>query len=132
METKEILNKKVGNIEQPKSTVAPAKVKISSVVIKETNKEGKTMANPLAQFMVKHPDKEELIVISKVKTFDGETTKTMGFWVTFDKDDNFYKGSAIDLVLSKLGCKTLEETYGKEIDTVTESKDSPYLCLKAY
>jgi len=44
METKEILNKKVGNIEQPKSTVAPAKVKISSVVIKETNKEGKTMA----------------------------------------------------------------------------------------
>ncbi len=57
METKEILNKKVGNIEQPKSTVAPAKVKISSVVIKETNKEGKTMANPLAQFMVKHPDK---------------------------------------------------------------------------
>lgn len=132
METKEILNKKVGNTEQPRSTVAPAKVKIASVIVKETNKDGKAMATPLLQFMVKHPEKEDLIVISKVKYIDGEKAIAKGFWVTTDDDGNFFKGSAIDLILKQLGCTTVEETYGKEIDTVTESKDSPYLCLKAY
>ena len=132
METQEILNKKVGNTEQPRSTVSPAKVKIASVVLKEKNKDGKTMATPLAQFMVKHPDKEELIVISKVKFIDGEKAIAQGFWVQLDGDKNFFKGSAIDRVLKQLGCETLEDTYGKEIDTVTESNDSPYLCLKAY
>jgi hypothetical protein len=132
METKEILNKKVGNTEQPRSTVSPAKVKIASVVIKETNKEGKKMQTPLLQFFVKHPDKEDLIVISKVKFIDGEKAIAQGFWVQLDSDKNFYKGSAIDRVLKQLGCETLEDTYGKEIDTVTESKESPYLCLKAY
>ncbi len=132
METKEILNKKVGNTEQPRSTVSPTKVKIASVVIKETNKEGKKMQTPLLQFFVKHPEKEELIVISKVKFIDGEKAIAQGFWVQLDSDKNFYKGSAIDRVLKQLGCETLEDTYGKEIDTVTESKESPYLCLKAY
>ena len=132
METNEILNKEVGNTEQPKSTVAPKPVKIASCVVKTKNKDGKVMQTPLLQFMCKHPDKDELIMISKVKDFDGENTRTIGFWIQLDEDKNFYKGSAIDLVLKKLGCKTLEETYGKEIDTVTESKDSPYLCLKAY
>jgi hypothetical protein len=132
METKEILNKKVGNTEQPRSTVNPAKVKIASVVIKETNKEGKKMQTPLLQFFVKHPDKEELIILSKVKFIDGDKAVAQGFWVQTDEDGNFYKGSTIDRVLTVLGCKTIEETYGKEIDTVTESKDSPYLCLKAY
>jgi len=132
METKEILNKKVGNTEQPRSTVNPAKVKIASVVIKETNKEGKKMQTPLLQFFVKHPDKEELIILSKVKFIDGDKAVAQGFWVQLDDDKNFFKGSAIDRVLKVLGCETLEDTYGKEIDTVTESKDSPYLCLKAY
>ena len=132
METIEILNKKVGNTEVPRSTVNPATVKIISVVIKETNKDGKKMQTPLLQFFVKHPEKDELLAITKVKYIDGEKAVTKGFWVQTDVDGNFYKGSAIDLVLNKLGCKTLEETYGKDIDTVTESKDSPYLCLKAY
>ena len=132
METKEILNKKAGNTEQPKSTVLPAKVKIASVVIKETNKEGIKMKTPLLQFFVKHPEKDELLVISKVKCIDGDKAIAKGFWVQTDADGNFYKGSAIDLVLKQLKVETLEDTYGLEIDTVTESKDSPYLCLKAY
>jgi len=132
METSEILNKKVGKEEQPKSTVNPAIVKIASVVIKEKNKKGKKMATPLLQFMVKHPEKEELLVISKIKYIDGDKAITRGFWVQTDEDGNFFKGSSIDLILKKLQVATLEETYGKEIETVTDSKDSPYLCLKAY
>ena len=82
--------------------------------------------------MVKHPDKEELLSITKLKYIDGDKAVVKGFWVQKDEDGQFYKGSTIDLILNVLGCKTLSETYGKEIDTVEESKDSAYLCLKAY
>lgn len=127
-----ILDTKTGNKDVPKNTVGPAKVKITSVYIKEKNQEGKTMKTPLAQFMVKHPDKDELIAISKVKYIDGDKAVTKGFWVQRDEYGEFYKGSTIDLILTKLGCETLAGTYGMEIDTVEESKDIPYLCLKAY
>jgi len=132
MEAQNILNKKVGNAEQPKNTVSPAIVRIGSVIVKDKDKEGKVMKTPLLQFMVKHPEKDELIVISKVKYIDGDKAVSKGFWIQLDNEGNFFKGSAVDIVLKKLGCSTLEETYGKDIDTVTESKDSPYLCLKGY
>ena len=132
MEENNILNKKTGSTEQPRGTVSPAKVTIASVVIKEKNKEGVKMDTPLAQFLVKHPDKEELLSISKVKFLDGDKLKVVGFWVQTDKDGNFFKGSSIDRILKLLECETLADTYGKEIDTVTESENSPYLCLKAY
>ena len=132
MENTEIIKKKSGNVEQPRSTVSPAVVKIASVIVKSKDKNDKEMKTPLVQFMVKHPDKDELITISKVKYIDGDKAIAKGFWVQTDDDDNFYKGSAIDLILKKLGVETLEETYGKDIDTIEESKDSSYLCLKAY
>jgi len=90
------------------------------------------MNSPLVEFHIKHPDKEELLKITKVKYLDGENLKTIGFWVQTDDNGEFFKGSAVDIVLKKLGCETLADTYGKEIDTVEESKDSSYLCLKAY
>ena len=127
-----ILQTKTGEKEQPKTTVGPAKVKIASVVIKDKDKDGKKMTTPLAQFMVKHPDKEELILISKIKFLQGEKLVAKGFWVQLDEDNKFYKGSTIDLILKCLKCETLEDTYGKEIDTVEENENSPYLCLKAY
>jgi hypothetical protein len=130
--TNDLLKAKSGNNEQSSGTVEPAKVKIASVVIKDKNKNNEKMQTPLAQFLVKHPDKEELLSISKVKYLDGEKLKTVGFWVNTDEDGNFFKGSAVDIILKKLECETLEDTYGKEIDTVIESETSPYLCLKAY
>lgn len=138
METKEkqemtdVLNRKVGKTEQPKGTIAPAKVKIVSVVMKDKDKNGVKMSTTLAQFMVKHPDKDELIVLSKVKYVEGDKVWTKGFWVQTDEKGNFYKGSSIDIILKKLGCETLADCYGKEIETETESETSPYLCLKAY
>lgn len=131
-EDQNILDAKIGNKEVPKNTVSPAKVTIVSVTIKKENKEGKKMDSPLVEFHVKHPDKEETLKITKVKHLDGENLKAVGFWVQIDPDGNFYKGSAVEIILSKLECKTLSETVGKEIDTVEESKESPYLCLKAY
>lgn len=130
--TNDLLNTKTGSNEQPKNTVKPAKVTIASVIIKTKDKHDKLMGSPLAQFMVKHPDKDELLNISKVKYLDGDKAIAKGFWISVDEDESFYKGSTVDLILEKLGCETLADTYGKEIDTVEESKDSPYLCLKAY
>lgn len=131
-ENENILNKKAGDNEVPKNTVSPAKVTIASVTIKTTNKEGKKMDTPLAEFHVMHPDKTEPLKITKLKYLDGENLKAVGFWVQVDPDGNFYKGSAVEIILKKLGCETLADAVGKEIDTIEESKDSPYLCLKAY
>lgn len=126
------LESTIGDNEVPKNTVSPAIVTIASVTIKTTNAEGKKMSSPLVEFHVKHPDKPELIKITKVKYLDGENLKTSGFWIQTDDDDKFFKGSTVDIILKKLGCETLQDTYNKEIDTVEESKDNKYLCLKAY
>lgn len=131
-EQENILNKKVGDNEVPKNTVEPAKVTIVSVIIKTTNKDGKKMNTPLAEFYVKHPMKDECLKITKVKYLDGDNLNVVGFWIQIDPDGDFYKGSAVQVILEKLGCETLKDTIGKEIDTIEESKDSPYLCLKAY
>lgn len=128
----DILNTKTGTNERPKGTISPAKVTIASVIIKDKDKDGKKMTSPLAQFMVKHPEKDELITISKVQFIESKKIINKGFWVETDKDGNFFKGSAVSVVLEKLGCDTLADTYGKEIDTIEESEESPYLCLKAY
>ena len=127
-----ILDAKVGDKEVPKNTVSPKKVTIASVTIKKENKEGKKMDTPLAEFHVKHPDKDDLLKITKVKCLIDDNLKAVGFWIQIDPDGNFYKGSAVEIILKKLGCESLADTIGKEIDTVEESKDSPYLCLKAY
>jgi len=126
------LNTKTGTNERPKGTVSPAKVTIASVVIKTKDKEGKKMTSPLAQFMVKHPDKDDLIILSKVQFIENKKIINKGFWVETDKDNNFFKGSAVDVVLKYLKKETLADTYGCEIDTIEESEESPYLCLKAY
>lgn len=126
------LESQIGDNDFPKNTVKPAKVTITSVTIKTTNAEGKKMSSPLVEFHVKHPDKPELIKITKIKYLDGENLKASGFWIQTDEDGKFFKGSTIDIILKKLGCEVLKDTYGKEIDTVEESKDNSYLCLKAY
>ena len=131
-ENENILDAKIGDKEVPKNTVSPAKVTIASVTIKRENKDGKKMDTPLAEFHVMHPEKDDALKITKVKYLDGDNLKAVGFWVQIDPDGNFYKGSAVEIILSKLGCETLADTVGKQIDTIEESKDSPYLCLKAY
>jgi len=128
----DILNTKTGQTETPKGTVEPAKVTIVSVTIKTKSNEGKDLKTPLAQFHIKHPAKEELLIISKVKFLKGEKLVTQGFWVQTDDEGNFYKGSSISMILETLNVDTLAETYGMEIETVKESDESPYLCLKAY
>ena len=127
----DILNKPIGKIE--KTSIKPAIVTISGVVIKTHKTDGSLMKVPSASILVIHPEKkEEPMAISKVTYVDGKIIKTAGLWVQLDADNNIQKSSAIDKLLKYLKCSTLKEIEGKIIDTVQESDDSKYLSLKAY
>jgi len=127
----DILNKPIGKIE--KTSIKPAIVTISGVVIETHKIDGTLMKVPSASILVIHPEKkEEPMAISKVTYVDGKVIKTAGLWVQLDADNNIQKSSAIDRLLKYLKCSTLKEIEGKAIDTVQESDDSKYLSLKAY
>jgi len=130
MDTQELMKTSIGTKET--QVLNPAKVKIVSVRFQEETKEGKKMDTPLAHFECKHPDRDDLISISKVKYERNGKLDVVGFWVQLDEDKKFKKSSAISALLNYLGCETLGDSYGKEIDTTKQSEDNSYLCLKAY
>lgn len=130
METQELMKTEIGTKENP--TLNPTKIKIVSVRIQTNTKEGKEMKTPLAYFECKHPDKEELISLSKVKYEKNGKLNVVSLWIQLDEDNKLKKSSSVSAVLNFLKCASLEEVYGKEIDTVKQSEDSAYLCLKAY
>lgn len=130
METQELLDKGIGT--EDTQTLKPAKVKIVAVHIKDKTKDGKEMQTPLAEIMCKHPNKDELISFSKVKLERDGQLKVVSTWVQLDSQNNIAKSSAIAQLMNYLSCKTLQELYNKEIDTIEQSSDNKYLCLKAY
>ena len=130
METQDLLKIGIGTKET--TTLNPSEVKIVSVEIQTETKDGKKMDTPLVHFKCKHPDKEELISLSKVKFERNGKLEVVGLWAQLDEDGMFKKSSAVVAVLNYLSVGTLEEAYGKDINTIRQSEDNPYLCLKAY
>jgi len=130
METPELLNKKVGTIEAKK--LEAKTVKIASIRIQTKKADGVALKSPLAHFECKHPDKEELISISKVKIENDGKLRALGLWVSLDADENIQKGSSLASLLEFKGWSSPEEAFGKDIETVKESETSDFLCLKAY
>ncbi len=130
MDTEKLIQTGIGTKETPR--INPAKVKIVSVRFQTEKKDGTIMKTPLVHFECKHPDKEELISISKVKCERNGKLEVVGLWVQLDEDESFRKGSAVSTILNFLKCSNLEETYGKEVDLVVQSESNSYLCLKAY
>jgi len=132
MENQDLLNKGVGDKESPKGTVEPKPVVIVGISIKDKKADGTTMKTPMVMFSVKHPDKEEPILMKNAKLLEGKNVIVKAFWVQTNEEGNFYKGSTIDMLLKKLNCKTLKETEGQVVETVAESDSSSYLCFKLY
>lgn len=130
MDTEKLIQTGIGTKETPR--INPAKVKIVSVRFQTEKKDRTTMKTPLVHFECKHPDKEKLISISKVKCERNGNLEVVGLWVQLDEDGKFRKGSVVSTILNFLKCSNLEETYGKEIDLVIQSESNSYLCLKAY
>lgn len=130
--TNEILNKKVGNIEPERKTLDSAIVKIESVLIQTTKHDGSKMTIPLVNILVKHPGREELIKIAKIKRLDKDKIITQSLWLNLDADENIQKDSGVDRIMKYLKIETLTEAEGKSIDTIEESEESSFLCLKLY
>jgi len=133
METQELMNLGIGTKERSK--LKPAKVKIVNVTIKSETNEGKAMKTSLAELNCKHPDKEELIQITKIKVERNGKLEVVSTWIQTEDEEGtkkIVKSSALALLMTYLKVNTLEELYNKEIDAVEQSKEDSYLCLKAY
>lgn len=90
------------------------------------------MKMPLVNVLVKHSGKNELIKISKIKRQIKDKLIVQSLWLIQDEEDNIQKGSSADLLTQYLNVETLAEAEGKSIDTIEESDDSDFLCLKLY
>ena len=90
------------------------------------------MKSPLAIINCKHPDREELVKLSKIKTERSGKLEVVSLWVSLDDEGNLQKSSAVSDLLRFLKADTLEAIYGKEIEAIEQSKEDTYLCLKAY
>lgn len=122
------LDKKIGTKEL--QVLKPAKVTIAGVRLDPKTARGKSVE--IVILSCKHPEREELIELSKVKLVKGSTVKTSGLWWFEDEDGLIQKGSAIAELLNICSVGTLKELVGKEVDTTTESETSSYLVIKAY
>jgi len=116
----------VGNKDLP--TINPATVRIMDASL-QPKKEGKLT---LLNLSCKHPNKEEVINLSKIKILEGEKLKTLSLWVAQDDDGQIQKGSSVALLLQFLNAENVKALEGMEIMTVKESEDSKYLVLKCY
>jgi len=116
----------IGTIETERQKLKPKKVKIVSW--KKTPIE-KAHGEKIS-FEVKHPDKDENILISAVSFLEEKKIETRGTWFNLDKDGKISKGSSLAILLNKLQAKNLDETKDKEAETELDEKD--YLCFKAY
>jgi len=123
-EQKDILNLKIGTKEAQK--LKPAKVKIVSVKSEkqDTWKSAKVICE------VKHPEKEDTILISSVKYENKGKLESVGLWANLDDDSLIRKGSALAVLLSFLKIEKPSELEGKEVETSEDEKG--YLTFKAY
>lgn len=127
----DLLNKKVGTLEPEK--LKPAKVLVKDISIQQQMKKGTDKpVGKLAIFMCKHPDKEELIKLSKVlfRKDEKESVKESGLWYNKDKEDNIQKGSPLAVLLEYNKVLTLKDLENQELET--ELNEAGYLCFKAY
>ena len=126
MEEQEKLKTGIGTKEPEKLGIA--KVRILGIKF-EPVKFG-TKEQEKVNFVVKHPDKDESINLSKAKVERKDKLKFIGLWYSLDEDGNILKNSAVADVMRFLEIVSLEEATGKEIDTAQD--EDGYLCLKAY
>ena len=132
MNTDDILKTGIGNLDKKSNALKPAKVTITAILVKDTKKNGEKMEAPLIEFMVKHPDAEDLIKLSKVKQLINDKVSCNSTWLTFDEEDNIQKDMPLSRLMNFLNVKTLAELEGKEIETLEESDSVHFLTLKAY
>ena len=124
MEQKE-LEVEIGTTEPERSTLKPGKVKIVDVEVIDVEKANAKKLN----CHVKHPDREETVVISSVSYLLEKQVVTKGLWYNLDKEEKIQKGSALARFLESVGVKKLIDLKDKEVDT---ELDGNFLTFKIY
>ena len=132
METQTDITKLGIGTKETNSALKPAKVTITGVRIQTKTKDEKEMKSPLVHVIVKHPDREEPLELSKVKYIKADKVAVASLWANVDSDGLIAKSSAVAELLRFMKVNTIDELTGKEIEAVEQSKEDLYLCLKAY
>lgn len=132
MNADEILNNGIGTKEKVSNSMKPAKVVITAVNVQTKKKDGDDMKVPLIEFEVKHPDSADHIKISKVKQLVGDKVYCQPTWYVTDDDGKIQKDMPLSRLLNHLGALSINDTIGKELDTVEESETSHFLVFKSY
>jgi hypothetical protein len=131
METQIDYNKiGVGTKESQK--LKPAKVKILGVSIQTKKKDGTDLKSPIAHILCKHPDREETVELTKIKFEKNGKLEVVTLWVSLDDEGKFTKSSALAELLRVTKSDTLADLTNKEVETIEQSKEDTYLCIKAY
>ncbi len=79
---------------------------------------------------VKHPDKQELISVSKAKVEKDGNLKVVSLSLDKDQTGQIAKWSSLALVLKHYGCNKVSELKGKTVKTIADQNG--YLAIKAY
>lgn len=124
MEIQKELQIPIGTLEPEKTFLKPTKVKIVGIRLETVKDKARKVV-----FVSQHPDKEEPINISSVSLLVDRSIKVLGTWFNLDKEGKLQKGSALVVLLNKLGVQTIEQAISKELET---ELDGNYLCFKAY
>jgi hypothetical protein len=123
---------KIGVGTKENQKLKPAKVKILGVKIQTEKKDGTTLKSPIAHILCKHPDREETVELTKIKFEKNGKLEVVTLWVSMDDEGKFSKSSALAELLRFTKSETLSDLTGKEVDTMEQSKEDTYLCIKAY
>lgn len=131
METQEALKLGIGN--KAPVTLQPKPVKVTGVRIDpKSNKESGKEVGKIVVLICKHPDREEPLEITKMKTLKNDKAKVTGIWLNLDEDEKIQLGSPVAILLQSANVSTLDELAGKTLPTVAQSDTISYLCIKAY
>jgi len=126
MENEEKLKTGIGNLEPEKLNAS--KVQVQDVKIETVSKDGKQIGEKVI-FICKHPEREDIINLSKVKYNKNDKLVTSGTWLNFDSENKIVKNSALADLINFYKLETLNDFVGKYLETVL---DGNYLVIKAY
>ncbi len=131
MENQDRLNKPIGTKELPK--LEAKEVEVQGLRLDSKTKKGSDkVVGEILVLICKHPDNEKLIEFTKVKNLKGDNLKVVGLWYSEDEDGNLQKGSAIVELLKFYKVEKIVDLEGIKVQTVEQSTEQPYLCIKGY
>jgi hypothetical protein len=112
-----------------KNMLLPKKVKVKFVSIKKQKDKSNEEIGEKVVLSCKHPDREELIDISKVKYEDRGKVRYGGLWFKLDKDGKIPFNSALAHLLRSADVTIPSELNNKELDTTND--DDNFIIFKA-